>query len=159
MPPGILPACRPGLFLLGLFIGMLAVRSAFAGGQEKPPPLDRRTICIRGVCFDAEIAVTEEERARGLMHRDSLGRERGMLFVFPAEGIHQFWMKNTRLPLDIIFIGGDHRIVSIAKRAEPCAKEPCAFYRPAGNAAYALEINGGLAESYGFAAGDLVEFR
>jgi hypothetical protein len=132
---------------------------ATAAEPRAAPLADRRPVCIRGVCFDAEIAVTADERARGLMYRDALQKDRGMLFVFPEEGVHRFWMKNTRIELDILFIGADLRVVSISRRAQPCRKEPCDLYSPSGNVAYALEIAGGLADTYGFAAGDRVELR
>jgi len=123
------------------------------------PASDHRTVCIRGICFDAEIAVTAAERSRGLMYRDALAKDRGMLFVFPEEGRHSFWMKNTKIELDIIFISASRNVVSISRRAKPCRTEPCAIYSPDGNVAYVLEIAGGLAAAAGFAAGDLVEFR
>jgi hypothetical protein len=141
------------------FLSALPVPCAAAGGPVVAPLADRRPVCIRGICFDAEIAVTAAERGRGLMYRDALEKDRGMLFVFPEEGRHRFWMKNTRIELDIIFIAADRRVVSISHRAQPCRKDPCERYAPDGNAAYALEIAGGLASSYGFAAGDLVQFR
>lgn len=140
----------------------LAVASpaaAGAGATKAAPIADHRPVCIRGVCFDAEIAVTEAERAQGLMFRETLGRDRGMLFVFPGEARHRFWMKNTLIELDIVFIGSDRRIVGISHRAQPCRKEPCVTYGPPADAAYALEIAGGVAAARGFAAGDLVEFR
>jgi hypothetical protein len=144
-----------------LVSGLCVPADAQAGGamQGANPLTDRRPVCIRGICFDAEIAVTAAERGRGLMHRETLEKDRGMLFVFPEEGRHRFWMKNTRIELDIIFIGADLKVVSISKRAQPCREDPCVRYSPAGNAAYALEVAGGLADLYGFAAGDLVEFR
>lgn len=142
-------------------LAVLAPGAALSDSRAATPtPIaDRRPVCIRGACFDSEIAVTQDERSRGLMHRDTLPPDRGMLFVFPKEGRHRFWMKNTRIELDIIFIGADRRVVSISHRAQPCRKEPCDTYGPAGDAAYALEIAGGLAAAKGFAAGDLVEFR
>jgi uncharacterized membrane protein (UPF0127 family) len=131
-----------------------------AGGDPRVKPLAyHRPVCIRGICFDAEVAVTAEERGQGLMYRDALPKDRGMLFVFPEEGAHRFWMKNTLIELDIIFISADLKVVSISKRAQPCRKDPCDRYGPAGNVAYALEIAGGLADAYGFAAGDRVEYR
>jgi uncharacterized membrane protein (UPF0127 family) len=145
---------RPSLLIAACCALLLVAQTARA---EAPPA--GRTVCIRGVCFAVEVAVTEQERALGLMNRTALGKDRGMLFVFPGEGIHQFWMKNTRIALDIIFIDGDRRVVSIAKNAQPCRKNPCAIYAPTGNAAYALEINGGLSDRYGFTPGDLVEIR
>jgi len=138
---------------------LATVIPARAGNPEIPPPATRRPVCIRSVCFDAEIAVTADERARGLMFRAALPPDHGMLFVFPQEGRHTFWMKNTRIELDIVFIGADRRVVSITRRASPCRKEPCEQYAPQGPAGYALEIAGGLAARYGFAAGDPVEFR
>lgn len=128
------------------------------GDAPVAPIREHRPVCIRGVCFEAEIAVTEAERARGLMHRDALPRDRGMLFVFPEVGQHRFWMKNTRIELDIVFIGPDRRIVGISHRVQPCREDPCETYGPAGEVAYALEIAGGLAREKSFAAGDLVEF-
>jgi len=155
---------KPGLvsraFLLGVVVLLSATATRSHAGEPVVAPLsDHRTVCIRGVCFDAEIAVTAAERSRGLMHRVVLAKDRGMLFVFPEEGLHRFWMKNTLIELDIIFIAADRRVVSISRRAQPCRKDPCELYSPEGNAAYVLEIPGGLAAAYGFVAGDLVEFR
>jgi uncharacterized membrane protein (UPF0127 family) len=145
--------------LLGMVACAVPAARAGAGEPGIAPASDRRPVCIRGTCFEAEIAVTAAERSRGLMYRDALPQDHGMLFVFPEEGLHRFWMKNTLIELDIIFIAADRRVVSISRRAQPCRKDPCDRYSPAGNAAYALEIAGGLAAAYGFAAGDLVEFR
>jgi uncharacterized membrane protein (UPF0127 family) len=145
--------------LLGsAFAAVPSTGVAAPGGKATPLP-EHRPVCIRDTCFDAEIAVTAFERGRGLMFRDSLAKDRGMLFVFPEEGQHLFWMKNTRIELDMIFIGADHQVVSISHRAKPCTAEPCDRYGPAGNSAYVLEIAGGLAATYGFAKGDRVEFR
>jgi uncharacterized protein len=145
--------------LLGVVLCAIPAAHVAAGEPTVAPLADRRPICIRGVCFDAEIAVTATERSQGLMYRDSLAKDRGMLFVFPEEGRHSFWMKNTRIELDIIFIAADRKVVSISRRAQPCRKDPCELYSPEGSAAYVLEIAGGLAAVYGFASGDPVEFR
>ena len=145
--------------LLGVALCAVPATRSAAGEPRGAPLADHRPVCIRGVCFDTEIAVTDAERSRGLMYRDALAKDHGMLFVFPGEGLHRFWMKNTRIELDIIFIAADRRVVSISHRAQPCRKEPCDLYSPEGDAAYVLEIAGGLATGYGFVAGDLVEFR
>lgn len=145
--------------LLALVVCAIPTMGAAAGAPVVSPPADQRSVCIRGICFASEIAVTAAERSLGLMYRKALTKDHGMLFVFPEEGRHRFWMKNTRIELDIIFIASDLRVVSISRRAQPCRTEPCDFYSPEGNAAYVLEIAGGLAAAYGFAAGDLVEFR
>jgi len=145
------------LLTLALF-AVLATGTA-AAGSGVAPLSELRPVCIRGICFESEVALTAAERSRGLMHREVLPKDRGMLFVFPEEGRHGFWMKNTRIELDIIFIAADRMVVSISQRAQPCRKDPCDHYSPEGNVSYVLEIAGGLAATYGFAAGDLVEFR
>jgi hypothetical protein len=145
--------------LLGVVLCAVPAPGSAAGEASVAQLTERRPVCIRGICFESEIAVTAAERGRGLMHRVALPKDRGMLFVFPEEGRHRFWMKNTLIELDIIFIAADRRVVSISQRAQPCRKEPCDLYGPTVNVAYALEIAGGLSATYGFAAGDLVEFR
>lgn len=150
---------RTGTSAAAALLLALVPPPAQAAAPERPAPALARTVCIRGVCFEAEVAVTAEERSRGLMHRDSLPPGRGMLFVFPAPGNHRFWMKNTLIELDIVFVGADGRVLSVAERAPPCRAEPCPLYGPEGEAAYALEIGGGLARRHGFSRGDAVEFR
>lgn len=106
--------------------------------------------------FKVEIADDPGERTLGLMYRKELGPDRGMLFIFPEEVTGSFWMKNTLIPLDIIFIGSDRKIISIAARAAPqttTSREPGGPYR------YVLEINGGRAAKLGIASGDTVRFR
>lgn len=112
------------------------------------------TACIKKSCFTVEVAVSLREQSRGLMYRAALGARSGMLFVFPGEGQHLFWMKNTLIALDIIWIGGDNRVIYIKKNAPPCRTDACPEYGPSGKAAYVLEINGGLSEKLGLAAGD-----
>jgi uncharacterized membrane protein (UPF0127 family) len=150
------------LALAALLAGALAAVPSPGGAAPTgtvAPLAERRPVCIRGTCFDAEIAVTAFERGRGLMFRDSLAKDRGMLFVFPEEGQHLFWMKNTKIELDMIFIGADQKVVGFSHRAKPCTADPCDRYGPEGASAYVLEIAGGLAATYGFAKGDRVEFR
>ena len=83
------------------------------------------------------------------MHRESLDEKSGMLFVFPEDGRYGFWMKNTLIPLDIIWIDNDQRVVDI-QTAQPCTAEPCPSYTPSGDARYVLEINANVSEQYGF---------
>src|SRR2546430_340539 len=103
-----------------------------------------------------EVAATPEAQARGLMYRRALADGRGMLFVFPAEAPHEFWMKNTFIPLDMIFIGADGRIVGIHANATPLSTAPLGVERPS---RYVLEVPGGWAARQGVAAGDRVELR
>jgi uncharacterized membrane protein (UPF0127 family) len=102
-----------------------------------------------------EIARTEAERAKGLMHRRSLAPDAGMLFVFDETAHHPFWMMNTHLALDLLFIDEDGRIAGIAARARPGDLSPIS----AAPSRYVLEVNGGWAESHGVAVGDRVRFE
>jgi uncharacterized membrane protein (UPF0127 family) len=102
-----------------------------------------------------EVARTEAERARGLMFRTALADDAGMLFVFDETGEHPFWMKNTLIPLDLIFIDDSGRVTGVVARATPGSLEP----RSAGSGRYVLEVNGGWAEAKGVAAGDQVRFE
>jgi hypothetical protein len=90
--------------------------------------------------IDVEIADDLSERTQGLMFRESLNKNSGMLFVFEKEEKHAFWMKNTLIPLDIIFISEDLEIVDI-KNAIPCEENNCKSYAPKEKAKYVLEVN------------------
>ena len=86
---------------------------------------------------------------QGLMFRESLDEKAGMLFVFPNDTVHGFWMKNTLVPLDMIWIDKNLTIIDI-QTAEPCKTETCPSYIPSGDARYVLEINANQSEKYGF---------
>ena len=86
------------------------------------------------------------------MGRESLSEEQGMFFVFEEEGKHSFWMKNTLIPLDIIWLSQDFVVVDVLT-AEPCRSENCSSYSPSGSAQYVLEINAGLAKKYSIGQG------
>jgi uncharacterized membrane protein (UPF0127 family) len=115
--------------------------------------------CVGGACFRVELATTLEARARGLMYRDHLAPDTGMLFVFEQEGIYPFWMKNMKIPLDMIWIDRDKRIVSMAKNVQPCHTTDCPDIVPGGDALYVLEINAGLADKIGLKVGDYCDIR
>jgi len=117
------------------------------------------TVCINGICFVVEVATTPESRARGLMFRESMDNDRGMLFIYDQEGIYQFWMKNTLIPLDMIWISEDKNIVNIKKRAQPCQPGYCPTINPGAEALYVLEINAGFSDRFGFEVGDDVEIN
>lgn len=107
------------------------------------------------VSFQVEIAATPEKREVGLMYRRELPPNHGMLFLFPSEKINSFWMKNTPIPLDMIFISRDRRIVGIVHETVPFSLDGRSVSVPS---QYVLEINGGLSRRYGFKAGDAVRF-
>jgi uncharacterized membrane protein (UPF0127 family) len=103
-----------------------------------------------------ELARTRSEQARGLMERRELGRDAGMLFLFDESSDHAFWMKNTLIPLDMIFAADDGRIVGIVARALPGDLTPRSVGAPS---RYVLEVNGGWAEAHGVAPGDRLRFE
>jgi uncharacterized protein len=107
------------------------------------------------VSFQIEIAATPERREVGLMYRRELPPNHGMLFIFPGEKINSFWMKNTPIPLDMIFISRDRKIVGIVHETVPFSLDGRSVSVPS---QYVLEINGGLSRRYGFKAGDAVRF-
>lgn len=102
--------------------------------------------------ISASVAATSAERKFGLMNRKSLGENEGMLFVFPSEGHHAMWMKNTLIPLGVAFIDAKGVIVNIAEMA-PLTLEQHAAQRPA---QYALEMNAGWFRDRGIKAGDTI---
>ena len=109
----------------------------------------------RTIKMNVEIADDNGKRMQGLMYRKELGENSGMLFVFDNEDYYSFWMKNTLIPLDIIFISKDMEIVDI-KNAQPCNEDPCALYKPSKPAKYVLEVNNGFAAKNGIKSGNKV---
>ncbi len=106
--------------------------------------------------FTVEVAKTPEQQARGLMYRRSLARDRGMVFPYDPPQTVGFWMKNTLIPLDIIFIRADGRIARIAANTTPLSLDPVPSGEPV---ATVLEIRGGRAAELGIREGDLVSWR
>jgi uncharacterized protein len=103
-----------------------------------------------------ELARTDAQRERGLMNRERLEPDAGMLFLFDSSAVHAFWMKNTLIPLDMIFIDDSGRIVGIVERAEPLTLVNRDVGVPS---RYVLEVNGGWAAAHGVAPGDRVRFE
>jgi len=106
--------------------------------------------------LDIEIAESEYETQTGLMYRKSMEERQGMLFIFPDEARHSFYMKNTLIPLDILFIRGDRSIANIARNAQPMDESGIPS---AGPVQYVLEINAGLSDRWGLKEGDRVVFE
>ena len=141
-----------------LFVGTVLILGLWApafGAGLKVQPLEVDT--VRGAFhFQVEIADTEATRETGLMHRRRMASNRGMLFDFRTPGTVTFWMKDTLIPLDMIFIGADGRIVSITRRAQPMNETLI----PSGGVILGvLELKGGRADEIGAAVGDIVRQR
>lgn len=109
---------------------------------------------VGGIEIRVEIADDADERQRGLMYRESLEEDQGMLFVYPEQRTLGFWMRNTLIPLDIAYIDREGRIVDI-QQMEPQTTET---HDSAAPAMYALEMNQGWFEANGIRVGDLIEF-
>lgn len=107
------------------------------------------------VFVDVEIAQTPEHRQRGLMDRESLAGDAGMMFVYFEPTTTGFWMKDVTFPLSVAFIGEDQTILQIIDM-EPCPEEPCPTYSPDVKYTAALEVNQGAFEEWGIGVGDTV---
>jgi uncharacterized membrane protein (UPF0127 family) len=138
------------LCALGLATASLSACASTAG--------DGNWVELKGKRFSVEIADDDAERARGLMFRDEMAADHGMLFVHDIEEPQSFWMKNTRIPLDIIYFDHERKLVSVAK-APPCSLgDSCPPFPSEGPAMYVLELNAGTAETLGAKAGDELKF-
>lgn len=131
---------------------VVVVATTARSSQSVLPTVDVR---IKGETVKAEVAQSMIETQRGLMWRQELGTDQGMLFVFDADEPRSFWMKNTLIPLDIAFINKDKTILNIHQMAPNNSSR---HYRSAGPARYALEVNQGWFKEHGIGAGDVVEF-
>jgi len=109
---------------------------------------------IGGKHFKVEIADTRDKQALGLMFRESMAADHGMLFIFPTEAPRSFWMKNTRIPLDIMYFDEDFELVSISADTPPCRVSRCPSYPSVAPAKYVLELNAGTASELGVGVGD-----
>lgn len=101
----------------------------------------------------AEVADTDEERQTGLMRRASLPPYGGMLFAWDHDLIAAFWMKDTLIPLDLVYIGSDWRVAEIARGAQPCVADPCDHYYSQREVRYVLEVNAGFMDAHGISEG------
>ena len=120
---------------------------------------DGHWVELKGVRFKVEIADDDAERARGLMFRDALAADSGMLFIHDIAEPQAYWMKNTKIPLDILYFDQNRRLVSAQERVPPCsAGNRCPPYPSSGPALYVLELNAGQAAELGVKAGDELVF-
>lgn len=137
---------------------------AACGGR--PPQAETRLPTVpvtlpNGRQIRAEVATDPADQARGLMFRTRLDPDQGMLFVFPEPGRHPFWMYQTLIPLDIVWMDADHRIVFVSAGTPPCPPESgqnCPNYGGQQPAQYVLELPAGAAAAQGLKPGDRLAF-
>ncbi len=117
-------------------------------------------VCLPdGFCLQAEIAGTPQRREVGLMFRRQLPQDRGMLFVFPEDGMHRFWMKNMLIPIDIVWLSAEKSVLFIAENVSPCdAGLSCPVYSSPQPCRYVLELAAGSCRSRGLDPGDVLSF-
>jgi uncharacterized protein len=118
-----------------------------------------RVVLPDGTVLSVEIAADDQTRAQGLMFRDYLPPRTGMLFLFPRDGEYSFWMKNCRMPLDMIFIESTGRVAHIKDSVPPCPADPCPNYPSNVISRYVLELAGGEAGKLGMKVGDVVRIE
>ena len=144
------------IIILLIIVLVLLIFGGFLFFQkEKEIP---KSILLGNAEVFVEIGDNTSEWEKGLMFRKSLGENSGMLFIFKDLQERSFWMKNTLIELDLIFIDEDLKIVNI-QNAVPCEKEQCENYNSVFPAKYVLEVNSGFVEKNNILVGDVVEFK
>lgn len=141
--------------MIGAAPALLAVALAAGPGQAADSPDWAVAVFPSGAEFTVEIRSEPMERARGYMYREEVGPAEGMLFLFPTSARHSFWMKNCLVPLDIIWLDENYRVVDLAPDQQPCAEgAACPSVLPAASARVVLEVAAGRAAEEGLSVGD-----
>lgn len=167
-----LPVSRPARIILAavLFTAALGCGAPPADRSEAPPPpvateMSRQSrslpvaVTPSGHRLTLELAMTQEEIQQGLMFRSVLPADRGMLFLFGHPRIPSFWMKNTFVPLDMVFLDQEGTVVDLILDARPCPDDPCPQYIPKTQAKAVLEVAAGVASAQGLAIGSRLHFE
>lgn len=138
----------------GIFLSLFLV--LFSTGC--PATVAQNQVCFKHHCFTVEVVSKPPDLERGLQFRQTLAQDAGMLFVFSQSGKYSFWMKDTLLPLDIIWLDYARRVVHIEQNVQPCRQSPCPTYAPPQDALYVLELNANRAAQTGLHLGEVMEF-
>ena len=151
---------RPRLFAL-FFILLFSTPCSIQAGAD-PATLGLVPITLPGgAIIQAELADTPQKRATGLMYREHLDADRGMLFTFTQAQAWVFWMKNTKIPLDLIWINENKQIIHMEQNVPICTRtdDSCPQYRPNEDALYVLELAAGRAQSLKLQRGSKLQFK
>ena len=123
------------------------------------PPGAHECVTPDGTHVHLELALTDEEKQLGLMFRDTLPSDHGMLFIFDADGPLEFWMKNTFIPLDFVWVSAAGEVVYVRASVPPCRSDPCPSYGSGKPARAVLEVNAGFAAAHGVRPGEQLKFQ
>jgi len=144
---------------------LLALSLVACGGNSATSSMDdltlREVVLPRGQKIKAEVMIKQQDMMRGMMFRDSLPPDRGMLFIHGSPGSYRYWMYQVRVPLDILWMNRLHQVVEISPNTPPCQEksaQQCPNYGGAQPSIFVLELAGGMAEKYGIQIGSRIEF-
>lgn len=149
------------LALIGALSGTFLLQMRSSSPIPTAPP-DRLQVNIGDQPYSLEIAATPLARQKGLMYRKNLEANSGMLFIFDGVGIQSFWMKNTFIPLDMIWLNEQKEIVYIKENAQPCenvVQAICQSIVPLKPALYVIELNAGDVQKLNLKVGDKIDFE
>ena len=145
-----------GILVVAILFGAIGLTLWYQNNKNSETSEPR--VCFEDNCFSVEIVDDSAERTKGLMNRTFLEDSAGMLFLFDSEALYPFWMKNTLIPLDMIWLNADKEIVAIQENAVPCEADPCPVYNPGTTALYVVELNGGVVSANNIEVGELARF-
>jgi uncharacterized membrane protein (UPF0127 family) len=152
----------PGLSITGIVMLAAALSAAGCGSSNITDEIGLTQVTFpNGVKINAETMRSDVELMRGLMFRESLAPNRGMLFIHPAESPFHYWMYQTKIPLDMIWLDHDRRIVEMSLDTPPCRSSSaadCPNYGGNFKSKYVLELNAGVARKNGLKTGDTLDF-
>ena len=141
------------IFLIVISVLIFLISALFLFFINQPEKKWGR-VCFKKYCLDVKLAQNSIERTQGLMFQKSLEQNKGMLFLFDKEAKHSFWMKNTLIPLDIIWINENNKVVFISENNQLCSWRYCPLIKPGADAKYVLEVNGGTVQKMGLKLAD-----
>ena len=150
-----------GIALLLALAAAAALTGCGGGASDGLNALNSREVQLPdGKVVTAETAIRPEDLAKGLMYRESLAANRGMIFFHPTESLYPYWMKNCKIALDMIWMDQGRHIVEIAANVPPCPPETenCPSYGGHEKAIYVLELGAGQAAKHGLKKGQIIEF-
>jgi uncharacterized protein len=146
------------LSLALLVLIFVSCGAAPKSSTTRAPASGPAVVLPSGASYRVEIARNPEEQAQGLMFREALPEKTGMLFLFDEASVHKFWMKNTMIPLDIVWMDVEGKVLFVSSQTPPCRSDPCPTYGPELPAASVLEIAGGMAKREKVDVGSVIHF-